>query len=226
MVRRTVERRPLVERVTFALVVAIASMGSGPAGAIPSAKPRVHVASGTHLQSLTRIAELSASGSQVAAITEQGSRYCDHLLAWRAGTTRVIQFPARSCRDNGYLAVVTLVGIRVTWYEIAYGNSSYWTLFTADVRRPQTAIEGDEQSGDHGEEPGRPPPERGKRRGVTMTVRTGAVVLTRADGKKRTIHAAGVVDAELEEAGLFYAFNGPGPRPGNIVFVPFAKLFA
>ena len=141
----------------------------------------------------------------------------------------MIRLAARKCLDeNGHLAVVTLAGTRVTWYEIAYGNSSYWTLFTADVRRPQAVVAGGEQSGDHGEEPGRPPPERGNRHGVTMNVRTGTVVLTRAtDGKTRTIRAAGrVVDAELEDGGLFYAFNGHGPRPGNIVFVPFAKLFA
>ena len=34
-----------------------------------------------------------------------------------------------------------------------------------------------------------------------------------------------VVDAELEYAGLFYAYNADGEMPGTIVFVPFAELF-
>lgn len=61
---------------------------------------------------------------------------------------------------------------------------------------------------------------------MTMEIRGGAVVLSRSsDGRARVIHPPGrIVDAELEDSGLFYAYNLRGPMPGNVVFVPFAEL--
>jgi hypothetical protein len=42
---------------------------------------------------------------------------------------------------------------------------------------------------------------------------------------ERSDPRGGAVDAELEDDGLFYAYNMRGDFRGHVVFVPFAELF-
>jgi hypothetical protein len=94
------------------------------------------------------------------------------------------------------------------------------------MRRPNHQVSGDEEGSD-----GRrlhPPPRRETHRGVTMTVRGGTIVLRRsADGRVARIGPRALADADLEPAGLFYAYNlRRNARPGRLAFVPFARLFS
>jgi dipeptidyl aminopeptidase/acylaminoacyl peptidase len=225
---RRIRRLPLEGNVQ---VIEWVPGSAGPATApVAEPLPAIHTASGVRLRSRGSIAEISASGWHVSAIVRKSSLDCDHIVAWQPGHSTVVRFvPPKRCPDeSGYLAVVKLGGLRVVWYRISYGNSSYWDQYAADVRRPRSGVRHLASfTGEHGEEPGAPPPERGEVGGVAMEVRSGSVVITRTDGRTRTIRPpGGAVDAELEPTGLFYAFNGRGALPGTIVFVPFAKLFA
>jgi hypothetical protein len=65
-------------------------------------------------------------------------------------------------------------------------------------------------------------------RDVAVFVTRRIVRLVRlGDGRNRTIHppGSGVIHAQLEPAGLFYAYNVRGGRTGRVAFIPFRKLF-
>ena len=201
----------------------------------PSATRAVEVAAGDRLRSAGKIMEISASDKRVAVVADESALDCHHVVAWTVGDARVVRFrePTR-CGSEGEnrfgderTVAVLLDGTRVTWIGETWGNYAYLTDHTADMARPKAGVRssGGEQAYDEGVD--RPPPERATRRGVSERVENGAVVLVRAsDGRTRRISAPGrMVDAELENAGLFYAYNTKGSMPGNVVFIPFAKLF-
>jgi Tol biopolymer transport system component len=230
----SVIRVPIEGNVTMlGWVVGTAGPGAAKAQA-PS--PNVEMASENRLRSRGKILEISASGSRVAAIVDTSDRDCHHVVAWSAGSTRVVRFvKALRCdygddrNGNQDLVRIGLTGSRVTWIGEAFGNFSYWTFYKADMSRPAAGFHSvGSGDGEHGDEPGSPKPEHGSRRGVTMDVENGTIVLTRqSDGRTEKLRPpGGAVDAELEDAGLFYAFNTRGSMPGNLVFVPFAHLFA
>jgi hypothetical protein len=58
-------------------------------------------------------------------------------------------------------------------------------------------------------------------------VSRGTITLRRlSDGYLRKLRPpGGAIDAELEAAGLYYAYNSSGRFPGRVVFVPFSRLF-
>jgi hypothetical protein len=76
--------------------------------------------------------------------------------------------------------------------------------------------------------PGRPPPPSETRRGVSITVVNGTIRLRRdTDGREVTIRPpGGAVDAELENTGVFYAYNTHDRMRGRIVFIPFDRLIS
>jgi hypothetical protein len=194
----------------------------------PSEVPSPELASTDHLRSYGELAEISASGRRVAAIVESSKLDCRHVVAWTVGSSRVVRFSEpRPCGgDEEDLLGIALEGTRLTWTGESWGNYAYLTDNSADMRRPEAGVRS--SGGDEGYETGmdRPKPERATRRGVSVRVEDGAVVLTRAsDGRAVRLLAPGpVVDAELENEGLFYAYNTGGTMKGRIVFVPFAKL--
>jgi hypothetical protein len=97
---------------------------------------------------------------------------------------------------------------------------------SADFRVPYRQQSSEQQQSiDH--KPSRPSPQPETRRGIQMTVNRTTITLRRlADRRTRTIRPpSGVVDAELENGGLFYAFNARRTTmPGRLVFVPFPDL--
>lgn len=208
---------------------------AGPSAAKAVTAPSaIERASAARMLTEGRISEISASANRVAAIVRESAHDCHHVVAWTAGTSRVVRFgPPQRCGDSGNVdgdeavVAVHLEGTRVTWIGETWGNESYWTFRQADLLHPGRVRVTGEGSGEHGDEPGRPAPERSTRRGVSIVVSHGIVVLTRmSDGRTRRINpVGGAVDAELENDGLFYAYNTNGALKGNVVFVPFAKLF-
>jgi Tol biopolymer transport system component len=183
-----------------------------------------------------KVAEISANANRVAAIVEKSALDCNHALAWTAGASRVLRFTRlKRCGNDGENVLgdaesvrISLEGTQVKWLGLYWGNYVYISSCTADMRRPRAGVRcsgGGE--GWEGPGPGRPPPEQATRLGVSVKVENGTVVLVRSsDGRTRRIHPpSGAVDAELEDDGLFYAYNTSGAMKGHIVFVPFAKLF-
>lgn len=211
-------------------VIGWADSSVSEAGA-PLVVPSPELASANHLRASGEIAEISASGPRVAAIIESSKLDCQHVVAWTAGSSRVVRFAEpRPCGSSGgeeELVGIALEGTRLTWTGESWGNYAYLTDKSADMRRPESGVRS--SGGDEGYESGvdRPRPERATRRGVSVRVDEGAVVLARtSDGRTVRLLAPGpVVDAELENEGLFYAYNASGGIQGHIVFVSFANLF-
>jgi hypothetical protein len=187
-----------------------------------TAKPRL-------LRSHGKIKELGTTDLDVAALVGPSRADCDHVIAWTAGTRGVTRFSyAAPCGDwRTYDFDVTRAGTTINWRNYFCGTYCYVTTCEADVRRPFQ-----DRCGEGGDEvpvrPPRPAPPSETRRGVSITTSGGTIALRREqDGRIRAIRpSGGAVDAELEDEGLFYAFNLQGQAiPGRIVFVPFGSLF-
>ncbi|HSC91082.1 MAG TPA: hypothetical protein VLB86_05455 [Gaiellaceae bacterium] len=205
-------------------------------GSLPSTAPRLpplpalETATPTLLRVRGLVRELASDRGWAAAAVGPSRRDCDHVVAWAAGTRRVIRFSAPApCEDDGGVGTLTalrVAGRRVTWFETIWGNYAHVAPCGGDVARPGAGGCG-EETGDE-EAPPRIVAPRELRRGVRIALSGGTVVLTRAaDGRVRRLRpAGGAVDAELEEAGLFYAYNVRGAAmPGRVAFIPMRQLF-
>jgi hypothetical protein len=181
------------------------------------------------LSSRGRITEIASDGLRVTALVPTSSLDCDHVVGWTAGTRSIFRAerPWR-CELNQTWFNLRLVGTTVRWQDYWCGNECYVAERWADFRVPYRQHSGTENVVE-GYRPVRPPPPRETHRGVALAVANGAITLRRAaDGRARTIRPpGGAVDAELEDDGLFYAYNaGKAKMPGRLVFVPFGELFA
>lgn len=189
--------------------------------------PRSEVAQPRQLQSRGVVYELGSDGANVAAVLGRSRADCDHVAAWTAGTRRIVRFSRPElCGEIVWPFNVTLAGTRVRWSIFFCGSVCYVSPCTGDLGRPFRS-DCDQESEVPGRPP-RPPPPAETRRGVSVATTGGTITLRREqDGRVRTIRPpGGAVDAELENEGLFYAFNvRRGAMPGRIVFIPFASLF-
>jgi hypothetical protein len=199
--------------------------------------PSPELLRGSALRASGQVSEIAADGGWVAGIFNTSRLDCQHVAAWRPATRTVVRFqkPQRCDQVSGVDQLVSLSQRATTtaWDRFSCGMSCYLVHHSGDVRRPDRVHHstGDSDSGYVGDnsmrvpEPARAAPQT--RRGVRFVVRDGTVVLTRvSDGKTRSVRpSGGVVDAELEDTGLFYAYNAAGKRPGRIVFLPFHLFF-
>ena len=64
--------------------------------------------------------------------------------------------------------------------------------------------------------------------GVALYTQAGSIhALRLADGRDVVVsHVLGLVAAQLEPAGLFYAYSisKGGPKPGRVAFIPFSAV--
>jgi Tol biopolymer transport system component len=199
--------------------------------------PPTELAAGHMLLTRGKIEELSADGRQSAAVVASTPLDCTHIVAWKTSSRRAIRFePVASCaalREGNYpdnsRYDVEVDGTRISWRTFFCGNDCYVNRITADPSRPGETSGGSDGGGEEvRRRPNRPPPPHEIRRGVELRVETAGIVLRRlSDGLTRSIGApGGVVDAELETSGLFYAYNdAKADMPGHVVFVPFGRLF-
>lgn len=200
---------------------------AAPAAAPP---PRSEVPTGRTLRTRGVVYELAADGDRVAAILGPAHADCDHLVAWTAGTSRTVRFdrPAPCTGDTvPWDFDLKVTGTAIRWRQFYCGNYCYVGPCSADMRRPfrRSCSDGDEVAG----RPPRPSPPNEIRAGISLETRSGTIHLQRLpDGRTRTIRpSGGAVDAELEDAGLFYAYNlRREAMHGRIVFVPLASIFA
>ncbi len=196
---------------------------AGIAAAAPAPQPEVTTASG--FRSRARVLEISSAGEWVGAILEDGPVDGEHVVAWTAKRRALVRFTrAVPGSTYGEYHQLSMVGTTLTWLHHFCGNYCYTADCTADARKPATQRCGEQREADAFT---RPSPARESKRGVEIRVRAGAIELRRpADGRTRTIRPPGrLVDAELEEMGLFYAHDAGGKFRGRVVFIPFAVLF-
>ena len=200
-----------------------------PKGTPAAPAPRPEVAAPRLLLSRGRVFEIASDGSRVAALLGESRVDCDHLVAWSKGTRRVIRFSRpEPCSDyRTYDFALTLDGRKIVWKNFYCGNDCYVGGCNADVERPFHYLcgEGDVEVP---RRPPRPAPPAETRRGVSIVTSGGTIRLRREqDGRTRTIRPpGGLVDAELEDTGLFYAFNlRHRAMLGRIAFIPFTSLF-
>jgi WD40-like Beta Propeller Repeat len=193
---------------------------------LPAAAPAppTEVLDATGFRSRTPVLELAADGPWVAALLAAGRLDREHVVAWRPPRRAVVRFaPTAPTHDYGTYQQLSLTGTTVRWTSFGCGNSCYLSDVVADVRRPQRFDVGDETVVER--KPPRPGPPIEARRGVTATAHAGTIELRHGDGRTRTIRPPGrLVDLELEEAGLFYAYATTGNFRGRVVFVPFDRL--
>ncbi|MFL6028794.1 MAG: hypothetical protein ACJ74D_02030 [Gaiellaceae bacterium] len=199
--------------------------------------PAPEIGTRSRLRATGKVREIAADRDWVAGIFGTSRLDCHHVSSWQPATATVVRFavPRRCEYASGVELLVGLSqrGKTTGWDTFSCGMSCYLVHSAGDVRRPghTRRSTGDSESGyvgDNGTKPPVPPrPPHEVRRGVRVSVRAGSVILTRlADGKIRSLHPpGGAVDAELENTGLFYAYNVGGKYPGRVVFVPFAQLF-
>jgi hypothetical protein len=191
--------------------------------------PRSEIPAGRTLRSRGVVYELAADGARVAALVGPAHADCNHLVAWTAGTTKTVRFShPEPCTAEAepYDFNLGLSGTAITWRRFYCGSYCYVAGCSADVRRPFRGSCGDGDEVDR--RPPRPPSADTTRAGVSITTRNGTIRLQRvSDGRVRTIRpSGGAVDTELEDVGLFYAFNlRSAPMHGRIVFVPAASIF-
>jgi len=191
--------------------------------------PATKAAAGLTLRSPGRVRELAAHGRWVAAVLARTGRDCDKVVAWMAGAARAVRFGnSRPCDGNEQLFGIGLTGTSATWSRFECGNDCYLTPICAETGRPGVERIGrTDDVGSGGRAPKRPLPPKETHNGIAFSMRRGVIRLRRvADGHEITIRPpTRTVDAELEDAGIFYAYNIPqSPLPGRIVFVPFAEL--
>jgi hypothetical protein len=198
--------------------------------------PAVEVASGSHLRSRGAILEIASDGLRVAALVAASRVDCVHAFGWRARTSSVTRFnEARKCDDPMSVerfTALTIQGTAVAWQSFACGNYCYAGNYGADFSEPGVQSGGLSERAlsdmPHEGEAAKPFKTRRQRlRGIAMFVTPDTIQLRRAGNRgTRTIRVHGsIVDAELEDVGLFYAYNVRGRYPGRIVFVPFNELF-
>jgi hypothetical protein len=193
------------------------------APAAPS-PPKPELARGTTLRSRGLIKELAAD-----ALSGQSAVDCDHVLAWTQGTRGIVRFeyPEPCDRSFTWDFDVDIAGSEITWKQYYCGNYCYVGDCQADVRaayRDQCSEGGTEVS----RRPPRPAPREETRGNVSITTLNGTITLRQlSGGATRVIRPPrGAVDAELEDDGVFYAYNlKRGSMRGRIVFLPRASFF-
>jgi dipeptidyl aminopeptidase/acylaminoacyl peptidase len=193
------------------------------------ALPAEEKVAGRTLRTRGRVMELAADGSWVAAIVGQTRRDCDHVVAWRAGATGAVRFgDPRPCDGNEEAIGLALIHTTITWTSYSCGNDCYRTPQSSHTDRPGVVTTGQTSSESNTvPAPTRPPPPAETHRGLAFSMQHGVIRLHRAtDGREITIRPPGdAVDAELEDAGLFYAYNlASGPFRGRVSFIPFEDL--
>jgi Tol biopolymer transport system component len=207
-----------------------------PAGAVHTRRLAVEPPSSesAHARALNtrgRIVDIAAEESRVAVLVAPSDYDCTHPVVWRPSRPVVRIGTAAPCAEEDSppspLSIDFKEGI-VTWREYSCGNYCY--ISSASAPAAATDDVGG-SGGDDGQEgiplpPPSPPTTRG---GATATVVRGVVRVERlADGRTTTIAVPGerIFAADLQEEGLFYAFNHrAGGFVGRVFFVPFAELF-
>ena len=182
------------------------------------------------LRSDGHVRELASDGTRVAVLLDASRSDCAHVVAWQLGAKSVIRFepPQPRCPYDEYLAGLALTGTSISWSAYECHNECYHTDIHANTLRPGHLDVGDQTGIGYDYNAPHPAPPTETRRGVSISVSHGTITLHRAiDRRTRALRPPnGAVDAELETAGLFYAYNlHRGDRPGRVVFVPFAQLF-
>ena len=205
----------------------------------PAAKsvPSIEVAKGGTLHSRGAIVEIAADGERAVALVAKSRLDCLHFVAWNLHDGRLTRLDtevggpttAAPCEFIGTppaLFGVRIVGTHLTWRDYHCGNFCYVTTHAVDVVQLGSLKSSEEQ------EVHRQPPLRA---GLT-TKATDGELSVEAKGREIQVRRSGsaqsitlisqkpVVDLELTSAGLVYAFNTAGPRPGTLVFVRRAKL--
>jgi Tol biopolymer transport system component len=174
------------------------------------------------------VVAVSAHGRAAGVLVASHDLDCNHPVVWEPGR-RVIRIGTPApCPDSESVPFdVGLSARSIEWSSYSCGNNCYVNAYRA-ARAATDAVK--YLGEDAYEDPPEPPlPPAETRRGVSILVSGGVVRLRRlADGAERTISApARIFDAELEDDGLFYAFNrSRGSFRGRIVFVPFDELFS
>jgi hypothetical protein len=172
----------------------------------------------------------TAADTDAGGQLKLGDGSADRVVAWKPGTGSVARIRAPYSVD-GWVFDLQLERTAVSWEHYHCGMYCYLNPFSADIRQPDKvkgSLYDDDIVPEDSDQPRTPSPPAETHRGVALTVRAGVILLhRRSDGATRRIAAPdGVVDAELENSGLFYAYNARGSRqPGRLVFVPFEALF-
>ena len=187
--------------------------------------PPTAVATSTGFRSRTRVLELASDGSWVGALLEGGPLDRSHVVAWTPGRATTIRFARTSPGEEwGGYQQLSLSGTRLRWAHFGCGNDCFRTECEAHVSKSFSQRCGEEAPYDS-DPPKPPPPPAETKRGLSITVARGLIKLRSAGGRSRTIRPPGrLADAELENTGLFYAFNTTGTFRGQVVFIPFQKL--
>ena len=190
--------------------------------------PRPETENGSELRSRGRVLEIAADGSWSAALLENSRIDCDHVIAWKPGARPVrfgVSAPCEFGSRRDWLYGLSVAGTKLGWSSFYCGMSCYSDRASADALKPDT-YESFENEYDLQQRPPRPLPPRETRRGVRMSLRAGTIRLSRSGHVIRKIRPPGnLADAELEVAGLFYAFNlKRGTFPGRVRFIPFDRL--
>ena len=220
-----------VECVVAVAVGVLATNGTAPAENMPS--PQSSAVRTAGFQTRAAIDEIAASARSVAVLLSDRPGDCGHVEAWTVGRRATVRFSRRGPCDpwvNEHLLDVSLEGRTVEWSSVYCANDCYHTRYRESLSRPGMSDAYFEEAYENTlPGPHAPLPPVETRRGVRVSVSKGAVVLRRtSDGRVRRIRPRGavVVDAELEDVGLFYAYSlESATRRGTLVFLPFARLF-
>jgi Tol biopolymer transport system component len=198
------------------------------APAVPPVPPS-ELAQPRQLRSRAPVLELSADATRVAVLVGWWRSDCEHIAGWTAGTRRIVRLGHQDpCGDHPrpYAFGLDLVGTRATFRSFSCGNQCYVAQCEGDLWRRDVRCGDEEGTDDMNFRRPASPAER--RSGVAIQTRLGGEIQLRRelDGRMRTIRPpGGAADAELEDAGLFYAFNTRGKFRGHVIFLPFAELF-
>lgn len=191
--------------------------------------PATEQATARTLDTRGPVAAVSAHGRAAGVLVAPHELDCIHPVVWRPGSPVVRVGTPAPCSPDGTPTPfdIELRQGAVLWSDYFCGNDCYVQKYRAARAATDAVLQGDESAYDDAPEPPLPPVET--RRGVSIFVGGGVVRLRRvSDGVERVMTAASarIFDAELEDDGLFYAFNRPrGVFRGRVVFVPFDELF-
>jgi hypothetical protein len=201
--------------------------GPLPRAALPARPVPSTEHGGRVLRSRGSVLEIASNRRWAGAIIANSRADCVHVVAWRPGE-RAVRFDRQArCEDDPPLLVrLKLDGTRLSWFrwiEIC-GESCELTWDCVYVQHPKEVCEGTVTS-KADRPPPRPKPPREAHRGLTFALLDGVVhVRGKADGRQTTIRVpTRIVDAELEDAGLFYAWND-ARGSGRVAFIPLSKL--
>jgi hypothetical protein len=198
------------------------------ARAVPPVPPS-ELAQPRQLRSRAPVLELGADGTRVAVLVGWWRSDCEHISGWIVGSRRIVRLGHQDpCGDHPrpHAFGLALAGTRATFQSFSCGNQCYVAQCEGDLWRRDVRC-GDEEGTDD-RDFRRPASPVERHSGVAIRTRLrGEIQLRRElDGRTRTIRPpGGAADAELEDAGLFYAFNTRGKFRGHVIFVPFAELF-